>query len=76
MVEVAERNGHSPAKVVLRWHLQRHTAVIPKSVHGDRMQENLALFDFELSRRDMEALSSVGSGHDRLGPNPETFDVV
>jgi 2,5-diketo-D-gluconate reductase A len=76
VVEVAERNGRSPAQVVLRWHLQRDTAVIPKSVHRDRMQENLALFDFELSRRDMEALSSIGSGHDRLGPNPETFDVV
>jgi 2,5-diketo-D-gluconate reductase A len=76
VLEIAERNRRCPAQVVLRWHLQRGTAVIPKSVHCDRMQENLALFDFELGRRDMEALSRVGSGHDRLGPDPETFDVA
>ena len=48
IVEVARRKGRTPAQVVLRWHVQLGCVVIPKSVHPDRMRENIELFDFEL----------------------------
>jgi diketogulonate reductase-like aldo/keto reductase len=73
---VAVRNDRTPAQVVLRWHLARETAVIPKSVTPERIAENFRLDDFSLSVADMNALDGVGSGEDRLGPDPETFDVV
>jgi 2,5-diketo-D-gluconate reductase A len=77
IVEVAERVGRSPAQVVLRWHLQRGSIVFPKSVTPSRMQENLALFDFELEPRDVEALNGLDRGEDgRTGPNPDVFDYV
>jgi diketogulonate reductase-like aldo/keto reductase len=74
--QVAERNGRSPAQVVLRWHIQSGMAAIPKSVTPERIRANLAVFDFALAVADMAALSAVGSGHDRLGPDPEVFSVT
>jgi D-xylose reductase len=57
--EIARAHGRSPAQVVLRWGIQRGTAVIPKSSDPGRMRENLALFDFELSDGDMATLSGL-----------------
>jgi 2,5-diketo-D-gluconate reductase A len=74
--QIAAAKGRTPAQVVLRWHIQSGIAAIPKSVVPARMRENLAVFDFSLTGADMAALSSLGSGHDRLGPDPETFDVT
>ena len=53
---VAERVGRTPAQVILRWHLQRGIVVFPKSSDPARLAENLAITDFELSRRDMTAI--------------------
>lgn len=57
--EVAATHGKSPAQVVLRWGLQRGTAVIPKTSRPERLGENIALFDFELSDHEMEAIGSL-----------------
>jgi 2,5-diketo-D-gluconate reductase A len=60
---IAERVGRTPAQVLLRWCLQRGTAVIPKSTHRERIEENGALFDFELGDADLAELDSL----DRTG---------
>jgi diketogulonate reductase-like aldo/keto reductase len=60
---VAEHVGRTPAQVLLRWCLQRGAAVIPKSTHRERIEENGALFDFALSEDDMVALDAL----DRTG---------
>lgn len=73
---VAVRVGKSPAQVVLRWHLQRGSAPIPKSVTPARIRENLDVFDFVLGEEDMIAISNIGSGNDRLGPDPDTFHAT
>ena len=59
LAEIAERVGRTPAQVLLRWCVQRDVPVIPKSVHRERIQENAAIFDFELSDEDMEALDAL-----------------
>lgn len=56
---IAARLDRTPAQVVLRWGIQRGTAIIPKSENRARMQENLAVFDFELSPADMAAISDL-----------------
>ena len=59
IAEIAKRLKRTPAQIVLRWGLQRGTAIIPKSERRERMQENLALFDFELTTADMQAISDL-----------------
>jgi 2,5-diketo-D-gluconate reductase A len=72
---IAAHHERSPAQVILRWHLQLGNVVIPKSVTPERIQENFAiLVDFELSDDDMAALARLDRGQ-RVGPDPDTFDI-
>ncbi|MFI1151752.1 aldo/keto reductase [Streptomyces sp. NPDC020817] len=77
VVEVAARHGRTPAQVVLRWHLQLGTIVIPKSVTPSRIRENLDVFGFELDTADLAALDALGRGPSagRIGPDPAVFDI-
>jgi len=70
--EIAERAGKTPAQVVLRWHIERGDIIFPKSVTPARVRENFAIFDFELSGEDVEAISALNK-NERTGPDPETF---
>jgi len=72
---IAEKLGKSPAQVTLRWHIQRGDVVFPKSVNRSRMEENFALFDFELDDSDMVAITGLDRG-ERTGPDPDTFDYI
>ncbi|BBX17910.1 oxidoreductase [Mycolicibacterium duvalii] len=77
ITRIAESVGKTPAQVVLRWHIQRGDIVFPKSVTEQRIRDNFALFDFELSDADFDAVSALDNGEDgRIGPNPDTFDYV
>jgi 2,5-diketo-D-gluconate reductase A len=70
---VAGAVGRTPAQVVLRWHVQRGDVVFPKSVTPSRMEENLALFDFELDEGQMATLTGLDRG-ERTGPDPDTMN--
>ena len=59
VTEIGTRLGRSPAQVVLRWALQRGTSVVAKSARPERLAENLALFDFELTRDDVRRISAL-----------------
>jgi 2,5-diketo-D-gluconate reductase A len=72
---IAEQVGRTPAQVVLRWHIQRGDVVFPKSVTRSRVEENFALFDFELDESAMAALTGLDRG-ERSGPDPDTFNYV
>ncbi|RYB90163.1 aldo/keto reductase [Nocardioides glacieisoli] len=61
IVEIAERLDRTPAQVIIRWHLQHETVVIPKSVNADRIRSNADVGGFELSAEDMTTLDGLGS---------------
>ncbi|GAA2350869.1 aldo/keto reductase [Streptomyces cuspidosporus] len=75
LAAIADKHGKSPAQVVLRWHLDLGNVVIPKSVTPSRIKENIDVFDFELDANDLATIDGLDSGN-RLGPDPETFNVV
>ena len=56
---IGSKYGKSVAQVALRWLIQRDVIIIPKSVHVERMQQNLDIFDFELSQDDMAAIAGL-----------------
>jgi len=74
---VAAGRGKTSAQIVLRWHLQNGRIVFPKSVHRERMEENLKAFDFELSTDEMAAIDGLDRGEKgRVGPHPDTFAAI
>jgi len=77
ITEIAEKLDRTPAQVVLRWHIERGNIVFPKSATPARMEENFALFDFELEPGDDAAIAGLDRGEDgRTGPNPGVMDYV
>jgi D-xylose reductase len=60
--EAARRHGKTPAQVVLRWGVQRGTAVVPKTSRPERLAENLAVFDFELTAEEMREITALDRG--------------
>jgi 2,5-diketo-D-gluconate reductase A len=77
ITKIAAEVGRTPAQVTLRWHLQRGDIVFPKSSTPERMAENFALFDFELSDDAIESISALDKGEaGRTGPNPDEFDYI
>ncbi|SEG89154.1 2,5-diketo-D-gluconate reductase A [Actinacidiphila yanglinensis] len=72
---IATRVERTPAQVTLRWHIQRGDIVFPKSVTRSRVEENIRLFDFELTRDDMAQITALDRG-ERIGPDPDTFNWV
>ena len=75
IVSIAEKVDKTPAQVTLRWHIQRGDIVFPKSVTRSRVEENFAIFDFELSDDDMRSITELDR-HERTGPDPDTFNYV
>jgi len=59
---VARAHDRTPAQVVLRWHLQHDLVAIPKSSRPERMAENFAVFDFELTSEEMATLDALDQG--------------
>ena len=57
--EMAQRYGRSPAQVVLRWNLQLGVAPLPKANRKEHLEENIRLFDFEISAQDMATLNAL-----------------
>jgi len=62
LTETGAAYGKSVAQVVLRWLVQRGVVVIPKSVRPDRMAENLAIFEFELTDDDLARIATLDTG--------------
>ncbi len=67
---IAQKHGKTNAQVLIRWSLQVGVVPLPKSTHKERIEENINVFDFELSSEDMQAIQSLNQNI-RLSPNPE-----
>jgi 2,5-diketo-D-gluconate reductase A len=72
---IARAHGKTTAQTILRWHLQLGNIVIPKSVTSQRIRENFDVFDFDLSRQEMDAIGALDRG-ERIGPDPATFALA
>ncbi len=59
IVRIAEKNGFSPAQVLIRWAIQRGTSVIPKSVNPGRMKQNLKTLELQLTEEDMKEIATL-----------------
>lgn len=74
ITDAAEAHGKTPAQVVLRWHIQNKVIVFPKTTSTARMEENLDVFDFELTPDEMAALISLDEEEfGRIGPHPADY---
>ena len=75
ITQIAARHGTSPAQVILRWHIQHGHIVIVKTMHRERMQENLGAPGFELPSDEIASIGALDQGEaGRIGPSPDTFD--
>lgn len=70
--EIANELGKTPAQVIIRWNIDENIVVIPKSVTPSRIEENLNVFDFELSENQLSRLNALNKD-ERIGPDPEVF---
>ncbi|WP_203364108.1 aldo/keto reductase [Bacillus sp. REN10] len=70
---LAAKHGKTVSQIILRWHLQNNTVIIPKSVHPERIKENADLFDFELTTEDMRQINALNKNK-RFGADPDNFD--
>ena len=71
--EIAEKHGKTTAQVILRWDLQNGVITIPKSTKEHRIITNADVFNFELTKEDMEKIDALNQNH-RVGPDPDNFD--
>ncbi len=73
LVSIGKKYNKSSAQVIVRWNVQRDVIVLPKSVHKERIAQNIDVFDFELSADDMKAIDGLNT-NSRVGAHPENFD--
>ena len=66
LTKIGEKYGKSAAQVALRWNVQRGVVVIPNSVHKDRMEQNMNIWDFKLSDEDMAEIAALDLGHSEI----------
>lgn len=66
LTQIGKKYGKSAAQVALRWNVQRKVAVIPKSIHRDRMEQNMDIWDFVLSEDDMKDIAKLDIGHSEI----------
>ncbi|MGH1284164.1 aldo/keto reductase [Bacillus toyonensis] len=70
---IADKHGKTTAQVILRWDLQNGVITIPKSTKEHRIIANADVFNFELTKEDIEKIDALNQNH-RVGPDPDNFD--
>jgi 2,5-diketo-D-gluconate reductase A len=77
ITDIAVTLGKTAAQVVLRWHVQHGHIVIPKSARPERIEENIDVFDFELTAEEMASIDALDRGPSgRVGPDPDTYEGI
>jgi 2,5-diketo-D-gluconate reductase A len=70
--QVAEKYGKSPAQILIRWSLQQETVPIPKANQRKHLEEDINVFDFEITNEDMKLLNNLNEGYSYFGFLPYT----
>ncbi|MGO5013267.1 aldo/keto reductase [Niallia sp. Sow4_A1] len=73
LAAIAKKHNKTVAQIILRWHLDRDTIIIPKSVHEHRIMENADLFDFTLDADDIKTIASLDTNQRSFG-NPDDIE--
>jgi diketogulonate reductase-like aldo/keto reductase len=66
LARVAKAHGRSPAQISLRYLVQQDIIVIPKTSRPERLKENAAIFDFQLTPAEMKEIASLASPHGNI----------
>ena len=66
LTAIGEKYGKTAAQVALKWNAQRGVSIIPKSVHVERMEQNLDIWDFTLTEEEMQTIASKDLGHSEI----------
>ena len=64
LISLAEKYKKTITQIILKWHIQRGVIPIPKSSNETRIKENFNIFDFEISKKDMDAITLLDKGYD------------
>ena len=78
LTKIGEKYGKTAAQIALKWNAQRGVSIIPKSVHVDRMEQNLSIWDFTLSEEDMKEIEKLTLNHSEIidHRNPEIVKYI
>jgi diketogulonate reductase-like aldo/keto reductase len=76
IAETAKAHGKTAAQVILRWDLQKGVRAIPKSNNPCRIRENLGIFDFELSDKEIQAIDALGVHALSFNPRLAANDLI
>ncbi len=78
LTKIGEKYGKTAAQIALKWNAQREVSIIPKSVHVDRMEQNLSIWDFTLSEEDMKEIAKLTLDHSEIidHRNPEVVKYI
>lgn len=66
LTAIGEKYGKTAAQVALRWNAQRGVSIIPKTVHVERMEQNIDIWDFELTDEEMQVVAAKDLGHSEI----------
>ena len=66
LTAIGNKYGKSAAQVVLKWNVQRGVSIIPKSTHVERMEQNIDIWDFDLTDEEMKTVASKDLGHSEI----------
>ena len=66
LTAIGDKYGKTAAQVALRWNVQRGVSIIPKSVHVERMEQNMDIWDFVLTEAEMEKIAAKDLGHSEI----------
>lgn len=66
LTAIGEKYGKSAAQVVLRWNIQRGVSILPKTTHVERMEQNIDIWDFELTEDEMKKIGEKDLGRSEL----------
>ena len=72
LTAIGQKYGKTAAQVALRWNVQRGVSIIPKSVHCDRIKQNLDIWDFQLTEEDMAQIGTLDLGHSEIVDHGDT----